>query len=73
MGVNRQQARQDGLASHQLVNVREKEDGKNTKKLTGSQAVETQQHQEKINIMAAHGIAKTILSGVKQCKHNSTH
>lgn len=47
MGVNRQQAQQGGLASHQLVNVREQEDGNITRELTSSQAVETQQHSEK--------------------------
>lgn len=47
MGVNRQQALQGGLASHQLVNVREQEDGNITRELTSSQAVETQQHNEK--------------------------
>lgn len=38
MGVNRQQALQGGLASHQLVNVREQEDGNITRALTSSQA-----------------------------------
>lgn len=45
MGVNRQQALQGGLASHQLVNVRE-EDGNNTMDLTRSEAVETWQHKK---------------------------
>ena len=59
MGVNRQQALQGGLASHQLVNVREEEDGNNTSELTGSQAVETTQHK---NNMAAHRMKKTSYS-----------
>lgn len=76
MGVNRQQALQGGLASHQLVNVREQEDGNITRELTSSQAVETQQHNEKEkkkDNMAAHGIEKVILSRVKQYKHNKEH